>query len=129
MIMLTNVPNRLRKPTRRHVISCLLVVVLVLLMTGCVPAPKSSIPIADIALTNNHVIVQNETGFIWYNAKLTIDGKYTYVAAMMTSGKSSVPLAKFVDDQGHAYKRDRLSIRHLTIDITDTLGAKRHLSW
>ena len=95
----------------------------------CVPAPKSSIPIADISLTNNHVIVQNETGFIWYHAKLTIDDKYTYEAAMMTSGKSSVPLAKFVDDQGHAYKRDRLSIRHLTIDITDTLGAKRHLSW
>ena len=66
---------------------------------------------------------------LWYHAKLTIDDKYTYEAAMMTSGKSSVPLAKFVDDQGHAYKRDRLSIRHLTIDITDTLGAKRHLSW
>ncbi|NBD23039.1 hypothetical protein [Paenibacillus glycinis] len=127
--MLRNVANCLRKPTRRNVTSCLLVVVLVLLMTGCVPAPKSSIPIADIALTNNHVIVQNETGFIWYHAKLTIDDKYTYEAPMMTAGKSSVPLAKFVDDQGHGYKRDRLSIRHLTIDITDTLGTKRHLSW
>jgi hypothetical protein len=98
-------------------------------MTGCVSAPKSSIPLADISLTNNHLIVQNETGFVWHDAKITIDHKYTYVAAMMTSGKSSVPLAKFIDDQGNSYKRGRWSMRNLTIDVTDTLGVKRHLSW
>ncbi|SFE60046.1 hypothetical protein SAMN05216378_3682 [Paenibacillus catalpae] len=127
--MRTNLQTSIGKPTRSNVTSCLAIVFLVLLMTGCVPAPKSSIPIADISLTNNHLIVQNETGFVWFDAKITIDGKYTYEAPMMTSGKSSVPLAKFIDDQGRSYKRGRWSIRHLRIDITDTLGGKKHFSW
>ncbi|WP_271753210.1 hypothetical protein [Cohnella sp. JJ-181] len=84
---------------------------------------------ADIAVTNTHLIVQNETGFVWFGAKLTIDDKYTYEAPIMPNGKSSMPLAGFVDDQGHGYKRDRWSIRHLTIDVTDTLGGKKHFSW
>lgn len=127
--MRTVLYSSIRKSTKSNVALCLAIVSLVLLMTGCVSAPKSSIPIADIGLTNNHLVIQNETGFVWYDAKITINHKYTYVAAMMTSGKSSVPLAKFIDDQGNSYKRGRWSMRNLTIDVTDTLGVKRHLSW
>ncbi|MBO7744494.1 hypothetical protein I8J29_09825 [Paenibacillus sp. MWE-103] len=127
--MRTNLLTCIRKPGIRDAASFSLIVFLAIVLAGCVPAPKSSIPIADISVTNNHLIVQNETGFVWFNAKLTIDDKYTYEAAMMTAGKSSVPLAKFVDDQGHAYERGRWSIRNLTIDITDTLGRKKHFSW
>ncbi|MCK9860300.1 hypothetical protein [Paenibacillus sp. ATY16] len=127
--MRTNLQTSIRKRARSGITSCMVIVLLVLMLTGCVQAPKSSIPIADITFTNNHLIVQNETGFVWFNAKITIDHKFTYVAPMMTAGKSSVPLANFLDDQGHSYKRGRWSIRNLTIDVTDTLGAKRHLSW
>ncbi|MFC4809635.1 hypothetical protein [Paenibacillus sp. GCM10023250] len=127
--MRTNLQTCIRKPGIRGVASCSLIAFLAFLLSGCVPAPKSTIPIADIAVTNNHLILINETGYIWYDAKLTIDGKYTYKASMITAGKSGIPLAKFVDDQGHAYKRDRLSIRNLKIDITDTLGREKHFTW
>lgn len=128
-MMRTNLMNCIRKPSRRNISSCLLIVFLAFLMTGCVPAPKSSIPIADFSVTNGHLIVQNETGFVWFDAKITIDDKYTYEAHVMPAGKSSMPLADFVDDQGQGYKPGRLSIRNMTIDITDTLGGKRHFRW
>ncbi|CAM4426013.1 hypothetical protein FHS16_003715 [Paenibacillus endophyticus] len=120
--------NYTRKPMRRNV-SLFLLILLTITMAGCVPAPNTMIPIADIAVTGGHLIVQNETGFVWFDAKITIDDQYTYIADLMPAGKSSVPLSEFVDDQGKAYNRGRLSIRDLKIDITDTLGGKRHFDW
>lgn len=119
----------MRNYRMKTIVLWMLSVLLAFSLTGCVRAPDVKLPIADIMVTNGHLVVQNEAGFVWFDAKLTIDDKYTYTADMVPAGKSSMPLSDFVDDQGRPYKRGKLSIRHLQIDITDTLGKKRHFDW
>ena len=128
-MMRTNPMNFIRKRAGRGVESFLLLACFAFMMTGCVPSPKSTMPIAEISVTNGHLIVQNHTGHVWFNAKITIDDKYTYVAEVMPAVRSSVPLAEFVDDRGQHYERGRLSIRNVSIDVTDTLGDKQHYHW
>lgn len=127
--MRINLMHFISKPTRRIGSSFLLLVCLASMMTGCVPAPTSPVPIAEIGVTNGHLLVQNHTGHVWFNAKITIDDKYTYKVDVLPAVKSSLPLADFVDDQGHGYKPGLLSVRNVTIDVSDTTGGIRHFRW
>ncbi|MBM7566979.1 hypothetical protein [Paenibacillus sacheonensis] len=128
-MMRINLTNVISKPAGRIGSSFLLLVCLASMMTGCVPAPTSQIPIAEIAVTKGHLLVQNHTGHVWFNARITIDDKYTYKADVLPAVKSSLPLSDFVDDRGHGYEPGRLSVRKVTIDVADTMGNIRHFHW
>ena len=93
------------------------------------PVPNVSIPIADIAVTKNSLIVQNRSGAVRYDVQITIDDKYTYVADVLPLGKSSLPLDEFVDDQGYFYKRRLLNIRNVSIYMPDTVDGKGYYRW
>ncbi len=128
--MRTDLMNWICKPARRNVTSFLLIVCLAVFTTGCgVPVPSVSIPIADIAVTKNDLIVQNRSGSVRYDVQITIDDKYTYVAEVLPLGKSSLQLAEFVDDRGHRYKRGLLNIRNVMINMPDSIVGNRYYRW
>lgn len=127
--MRTDLMNCMRKPAERNVSSFLLIVCLAVFTTGCVAAPSGSIPYADIAVTNNYLIVQNRSGDVRYDVKITIDDKYTYVADVLSLGKSILPLDEFVDDRGHHYKRGLLNVRNVTINMPGTMDDKGYYRW
>ena len=128
--MRTDLMNCMRKPAGRNVASFLLIVCLAFFTTGCgILVPSGPIPIADIAVTKNNLIVQNRSGAVRYDVQITIDDKYTYVADVLPLGKSSLPLDEFVDDQGHLYKRGLLNIRNVSIYMPDTVDGKGYYRW
>lgn len=128
--MRTDLMNCMRKPAGRYVSSFLLLVCLAVFTTGCVPSVSySSLPIADIAVTNSYLIVHNRSGDARYDVKITIDEKYTYEADVLSLGKSSLPLDEFVDDRGHRFKPGLLNIRNVTIYLPDTVDGKGFYRW
>lgn len=128
--MRTGLINCIRKPAWRNVASFLLFVCLAVFTAGCgVPVPTGTIPIADIAVTKNSLIVQNRSGAVRYDVQITIDNKYTYVADVLPLGKSSLPLDEFVDDRGHRYKRGLLKLRNVTINMPGIVNDKGYYRW
>ncbi|WP_162255085.1 hypothetical protein [Paenibacillus sp. Soil522] len=128
-MMRTDLMNCMRKPAGRNVSSFLLIVCLAVFTTGCIAAPSGSIPYADIAVTNNYLIVNNRSGDARYDVQITIDDKYTYEADVLSLGKSSLPLDEFVDDRDHRYKRGLLNIRNVTIYMPDTVDGEVYYRW
>jgi hypothetical protein len=129
-MMRTDLMYYIRKPAWRNAASLLLFVCLAVFTAGCgVPVPTGTIPIADIAVTKNSLIVQNRSGAVRYDVQITIDDKYTYVADVLPLGKSSLLLDEFVDDQGHFYKRRLLNIRNVSIYMPGTVDGKGYYRW
>lgn len=129
-MMRTDLMNCMRKPAGRNVASFLLIVCLAVFTTGCgVPVPSGTIPFTDIAFTKNDLIVQNRSGDVRYDVKITIDDKYTYVADVLPLGKSSHPLTEFVDDQGNRYRPGLLNVRNVIVYIPDNNEGKEYYRW
>lgn len=129
-MMRTDLMNCMRKPAGRNVSSFLLIVCLAVFTTGCgIPLPSGTIPYTDIAVTNNYLIVHNRSGDVRYDVKITIDDKYTYVADVLSLGKSSLLLTEFVDDRGNRYKPGLLNVRNVTVYIADANEGTEYYRW
>ncbi|RED55304.1 hypothetical protein [Cohnella lupini] len=119
----------MRTNLRKYTLSLLLIVCLAVFTTGCIPVPSGTVPFTDIGVTKTNLIVQNRSGDVRYDVKITVDDKYNYVVDVLSLGRSSFPLSEFVDDQGNRYAPGFLKVRNVTVYIADENEGTEYYRW
>lgn len=100
--------------------------VLLILLTGCGRESNSEqLRLnASITATNQHLMIQNGDPVVWKNVTVTIDDHFTYHAEYMPRGGESIPLDKFVDENGDAFEPGLLKFRKVIIYVPNFVGGK-----
>lgn len=85
---------------------------------------------ADIAFTNQHLIINNMDVIVWNNVVITLDRNYTYRMDVLPRGKSSIPYNAFADSSHHNYEPGLLKARSVVIAVKQgSDSAEGHFKW
>lgn len=110
----------------------LMLILLMILPQSCAWAtPYGSNTLrANIAFTNQQLIIDNMDPFVWNEVVITLDRNYTYEIDVLPRGKSSFPYTDFADSAHHKYKPGLLKARSVEIDVEQGLDSgSGHFEW